>query len=164
MNKEQILSDVFNEDCLDGMKRYPDNYFSLAIVDPPYGIGLSSNPVRQRFDKSNWDNAIPTEEYFTELRRVSANQIIWGGNYYPLPPTQCFIFWHKKNPVANFADGELAWTSFKKPAIYLDYRYYGGLQGNSSTGNKIHPTQKPIELYLELIRRFTNEIGGGYYS
>jgi site-specific DNA-methyltransferase (adenine-specific) len=126
----------------------------LAIVDPPYGIGISSNPVRQKHTKKNWDNSIPQDDYFNELFRVSKNQIIWGGNYFPLPPTQCFVFWYKQNPVPNFSDGELAWTSFKKPAVCFDYRYYGNLQGKSSAETKIHPTQKPRELYDFLLDKF----------
>lgn len=80
-----------------------------------------------------------------------------GGNYFPLPPTQCFIFWYKQNPVANFADGELAWTSFKKPALCFDYRYYGGLQGNTSAETKIHPTQKPVALYKWLLTNYAKQ-------
>jgi site-specific DNA-methyltransferase (adenine-specific) len=140
------------------MARYPDKYFDLAIVDPPYGRDFSnfnrtnkaSDGTRikaNKYKNSNWDDSIPTQEYFNELKRVSKNQIIWGGNYFPLEPTQCFIFWYKQNPVANFSDGELAWTSFKKPALCFDYRYYGNLSGKTSAETKMHPTQKPIELY-----------------
>ena len=89
---------------------------------------------------------------------MSKNQIIWGGNYFDLPPTQCFIFWYKQNPVPNFADGELAWTSFKKPAVCIDYRYYGNLQGKSSVVDaKIHPTQKPIDLYRKTLALFATK-------
>ena len=148
----------FNCDNMDFMKEIPDNYFELCICDPPYGIGISSNPVRQMHEKKVWDKTIPTDEYFSELFRVSQNQIIWGGNYFPLPPTQCFIFWYKQNPVQNFADGELAWTSFKKPAVCIDYRYYGNIQGNSSVKEeKTHPTQKAIDLYREVLIRFAKK-------
>jgi site-specific DNA-methyltransferase (adenine-specific) len=148
---------ITNECNMELMSRYPDNYFDLAIVDPPYGIGfgdyerggqgIKTKERHTKNGKKNWDNAIPTKEYFTELFRVSKNQIIWGGNYFPLEPTQCFIFWYKQNPVANFSDGELAWTSFKKPALCFDYRYYGNLSGKTSAETKMHPTQKPVELY-----------------
>jgi site-specific DNA-methyltransferase (adenine-specific) len=148
---------ITNECNMVLMARYPDNYFDLAIVDPPYGIGfgdyerggqgVKTKERHTKNGKKKWDDSIPTKEYFNELKRVSKNQIIWGGNYFPLEPTQCFIFWYKQNPVANFSDGELAWTSFKKPALCFDYRYYGNLSGKTSAETKMHPTQKPIELY-----------------
>ena len=153
-----------NEDNMQLMARYPDKYFDLAIVDPPYGIDFSAYErvgsgikTQQRYTKNGkkkWDNEIPSDKYFKELFRVSKNQIIWGGNYFPLEPTQCFIFWYKQNPVANFADGELAWTSFKKPALCFDYRYYGNLSGKTSAETKTHPTQKPIELYKWILDKF----------
>jgi site-specific DNA-methyltransferase (adenine-specific) len=152
---------ITNEDNMLMMARYPDKYFDLAIVDPPYGIGFGtfnrtnkdSNGNRVKADKyknSNWDDSIPTEDYFKELFRVSKNQIVWGGNYFPyLWQNGCkgFIFWYKGNPVPNFADGELAWTSFNKVAKQFDFRYYGNLQGNTSADEKVHPTQKPYQLY-----------------
>jgi site-specific DNA-methyltransferase (adenine-specific) len=163
-----MKSQVFNQDCMEVMKRYPDKYFDLAVVDPPYGINFGvfnrtnkdSNGNRYKADKyknSDWDTGIPTEDYFIELKRVSKNQIIWGGNYFPLPPTQCFIFWYKQNPVKNFSDGELAWTSFKRPALCFDFRYYGGLSGNTKAEAKVHPTQKPIELYEWVYGNFSKQ-------
>ena len=147
------------------MRGFADNEFDLAIVDPPYGIGFSDYErggsgakVKERYTKNgkkDWDKGIPTQSYFDELKRISKEQIIWGGNYFDLPPTQCFIFWYKQNPVPNFADGELAWTSFKKPAMCIDYRYYGNLQGKGSkTEAPIHPTQKPVELYDWILRNY----------
>jgi len=147
------------------MANIPDKYYDLALVDPPYGIGFSNYErgssgvkVKERYTKNgkkDWDKGIPTPEYFAELKRVSKEQIIWGGNYFDLPPTQCFIFWYKQNPVPNFADGELAWTSFKKPAVCIDYRYYGNLQGKSSVvDEKIHPTQKPVALYDWILKNY----------
>jgi len=147
-------------DCLEAMRAMPDNAYELAIVDPPYGIGISSNPVRQQHTRKDWDSLIPTQEYFNELRRVSKNQIVWGGNYFPpLWDNGCkgFIFWYKGNPVPNFADGELAWSSFNKVAKQFDYRYYGGLEGNTSASVKIHPTQKPIKLYEWLLDNYAKE-------
>ena len=159
---------ITNEDNMELMKRYPDNYFDLAIVDPPYGIGFgefnrtnkSSDGTRvkaNKYKQSNWDDAIPNEDYFKELFRVSKNQIIWGGNYFPFIWNyggKGFIYWHKGNPVPNFADGELAWTSFNKVAKQFDYRYYGGLEGNTSASKKYHPTQKPVQLYEWLLMNY----------
>jgi site-specific DNA-methyltransferase (adenine-specific) len=156
---------ITNEDNMVLMARYPDKYFDLAIVDPPYGLDFgsfnrtnkSSSGTRYKANKyhnGDWDKSIPTEEYFSELRRVSKNQIVWGGNYFPLTPTQCVVFWYKHQPVANFADGEMAWTSFKKPALCFDFPYYGGIQGKTKADVKIHPTQKPVALYKWLLDKF----------
>jgi len=162
---------ITNEDNMALMARYPDNYFDLAIVDPPYGIDFSnfnrtnkaSDGTRVKANKyknSNWDNSIPNDEYFIELIRVSKNQIVWGGNYFPIlwnNGCKGFIFWYKGNPVPNFADGELAWTSFNKVAKQFDFRYYGALQGKTSAEDKIHPTQKPKELYKWLLDNYAKE-------
>jgi len=164
----QPISEAHLIDCMEFMLTIPDKYFELAIVDPPYGIrfsdyerGSSGIKVKERYTKTgkkDWDKGIPTDEYFKQLFRVSKNCIIWGGNYFDLPPTQCFIFWYKQNPVPNFADGELAWTTFKKPAVCIDYRYYGNLQGKSSVVDaKIHPTQKPIDLYRKTLSIFAKQ-------
>ena len=169
MNRMESI--VFNEDCIQVMKRYPDNYFDLAVVDPPYGIGFgefnrtnkASNGERYKSNKyknSKWDDDIPSDEYFAELMRVSKNQIVWGGNYFPyLWQNGCkgFIYWHKGNPVPNFADGELAWTSFNKVAKQFDFRYYGNLQGRTSAEDKIHPTQKPVALYDWLLQNYAEK-------
>lgn len=137
--------EITNENNLDLMKRYSDKYFDLAIVDPPYGIGISKNPIRQMHKKKNWDNEIPSKQYFDELFRVSKNQIIWGGNYFDLPPSQGFYIWDKKQP-ENFslAMCEYAWSSIQKPAKIWSLSVM-------KEQNKIHPTQKPIELYEWLI-------------
>jgi site-specific DNA-methyltransferase (adenine-specific) len=153
-------------DCLEAMRAMPDNSYDLAIVDPPYGIGFGNynrtkaDKAGKRHKQKNWDEAIPKKEYFEELRRVSKNQIVWGGNYFPpLWDNGCkgFIFWYKGNPVPNFADGELAWSSFNKVAKQFDYRYYGGLEGNTSASFKIHPTQKPVRLYEWLLDNYAKE-------
>lgn len=102
-----------------------------------------------------WDNEIPAPAYFIELERVSRNKIIWGGNYFPLPPTRCIICWDKKQPWDNFSQWEMAWTSFDKPSPIFRYSNTGGLNHEK----KIHPTQKPVALYKWLIERFGN--GGG---
>lgn len=139
--------EITNENNLDLMKRYSDKYFDLAIVDPPYGIGISKNPVRQMHKNKDWDNEIPSKQYFDELFRVSKNQIIWGGNYFDLPPSQGFYIWDKKQP-ENFslAMCEYAWSSIQKPAKIWS-------SSVMKEQNKIHPTQKPIELYEWLIMR-----------
>tara|TARA_R100000541_G_scaffold42351_1_gene49636 strand:- start:81 stop:674 length:594 start_codon:yes stop_codon:yes gene_type:complete len=139
------MINITNEDNMELMSRYEDNYFDLAIVDPPYGIGISKNPVRQQHEKKQWDNAIPTDEYFKELFRVSKNQIIWGGNYFDLPPTQGFFIWNKKQPHDfSLAMVEMAWSSLQKPAKMWDLSVL-------KERGKIHPTQKPVELYEWLL-------------
>jgi len=136
---------ITNEDNMALMSRYEDDYFDLAIVDPPYGIGISKNPVRQQHNKKQWDNAIPKEEYFNELIRVSRNQIIWGGNYFDLPPTQGFFIWDKKQPHDfSLAMCEYAWSSIQKPAKMWSLSVL-------KERGKIHPTQKPVELYEWLL-------------
>ena len=163
--------ELTNEDNMKLMARYPDNHFDLAIVDPPYGIDFGSfnrtnkatNGERYKANKyknSDWDNSTPNDNYFKELKRICKNQIIWGGNYFPqLWSNGCkgFIFWYKGNPVKNFSDGELAYTSFNTTAKQFDYRYYGGLEGNSSSSKKIHPTQKPVALYTWLLQNYAKE-------
>jgi site-specific DNA-methyltransferase (adenine-specific) len=153
---------ITNECNMELMARYEDNYFDLAIVDPPYGYGDKKTDIlnfRQKEQHREWNTA-PNDEYFKELFRVSKNQIIWGGNYFSYIWNfggRCFIYWHKGNPVPNFADGELAWTSFDKNAQQFDYRYYGNLEGNTSASKKFHPTQKPIALYEWLLMNYAKE-------
>lgn len=145
---------VTNEDCMKLMVRYPDQYFDLAIVDPPYGININPNMglkkgKKKRHAKISWDNEVPNQEYFNELFRVSKNQIIWGGNYFHLPPTKHFIFWDKLNPDGmSFSDGEMAWTSFDRAIRKYTRR--------NSSGGKIHPTEKPIALYDWLFVNYAN--------
>ena len=153
------MIDIRNCDNMDLMKQFPDNYFHLAIVDPPYGININENMglkkgKKNRHDKKvEWDNEIPTPEYFKELHRVSKNQIVWGGNYFPdLWVSGCshFIFWDKKTPIGmSFSDGELAWTSFNKAD--RKYTLY------NERGGKIHPTQKPVKLYEWLLMNYAKE-------
>ena len=150
---------ITNEDNMVLMNRYPDNYFDLAIVDPPYGMiesgaqkGGVSNKFKNRAYKNGcidkWDIK-PDKNYFEELFRCSKNQIIWGGNYFDLPPTRCIIFWDKIQPFETYSKGELAWTSFSSPANLFRF--------DNRTGNKIHPTQKPIELYKWLLNKYAKE-------
>ena len=135
------MINITNEDNMQLMARYKDNHFDLAIVDPPYGIGISSNPIRQKHSKKEWDNNIPTQSYFKELFRVSKNQIIWGGNYFDLPTTQGYFVWDKKQPHDfSLAMCEYAWSSIQKPAKMWSLSVL-------KERGKIHPTQKPVELY-----------------
>ena len=135
------MINLYNQDCIEALVGFGDNQFDLAIVDPPYGIGISKNPVRQQHAKKQWDNATPDEKYFKELFRVSKNQIIWGGNYFDLPPTQGFLIWNKKQPHDfSLAMCEYAWTSIQKPAKMWSLSVL-------KERGKIHPTQKPVELY-----------------
>ena len=183
----------YNMDCMVGMKEFPDNYFDLAIVDPPYGAGVTEGggckgwfakyhqdkngggvlePIRtavrqvqtHRIGNAgswgqdanikkiiSWDVA-PKEEYFEELFRISRNQSIWGGNYFDLPPTRCFIVWRKTNVPEDFsmAMAEYAWTSFDGNAKVFEFSAVG-------QPNRFHPTQKPVELYEWTLNRFAND-------
>lgn len=183
-------SQVFLMDCIQGMKQFPDGYFDLAVVDPPYGINapnmqMGSNPKRSRNDghgsgpsvsttqrlkgrlnqgsgklknrilntsEIDWDNDVPGPDYFKELFRVSKNQIIWGGNYFNLPPTRCIICWDKLQPWENFSQWEMAWTSFDRPAK----KYAISNTGGRNNEIKIHPTQKPVKLYDFIFRDFAD--------
>jgi site-specific DNA-methyltransferase (adenine-specific) len=155
--KKDPISEVENTDCMIGMARYPDKFWDLGIIDPPYGIGINMNMgrragKRKKHKEKSWDDCTPDEGYFNELRRVSKNQIIWGGNYFHLPLTKAWIFWDKHVPDGvSFADGELAWTSFDKTLAKVKIKYSGFI---GSEGDKIHPTQKPVALYKWLLTHY----------
>ena len=154
---------ITNEDNMELMKRYPDNYFELSICDPPYGIDASrmtmgkgsGNDKKKNDTAKKWDLSIPKETYFKELQRVSKNQIIWGGNYFIdyLQNTRCMIMWDKKDYNSDFADGELAWTSFNKNTKI----YQRGRSAENDHLGKIHPTQKPVKLYEWLLMNYAKE-------
>jgi site-specific DNA-methyltransferase (adenine-specific) len=160
---------ITNEDNMELMARYEDNYFDLAIVDPPYGInadkkrgdtGKNSHIKQKDYHFGNWDNDIPNKEYFDELKRVSRNQIIWGGNYFLdyLKATSCFVVWDKKNGDNLYADCELAWCSFKSAVRKFEWRWHGFLQQNmKQKQNRIHPTEKPIALYEWLLMNYAKD-------
>lgn len=163
MEPTDILGNIklYNADCMEVMKTFKDKQFSLAIVDPPYGIGADkknskrelkskkSAAISSDFGGQIWDSAIPDKEYFDELFRVSKNQIIWGGNYFPLPPTKHFIFWDKLVAEGlSFSDGEMAWTSFDRAIRKFTLR--------NNLGGKIHPTEKPVALYRWLLHNYAN--------
>lgn len=151
-----------NEDCMDLLKRTPDKFYDLALVDPPYGIERFKKPSgTTRFKSSKlmqeegltWDNK-PKDEYFDELFRVSKNQIIWGANNFILPPSEYFLVWNKKQTVDNFASAEYAWVSMglKTPAKIFDY----GIHKHNHT-DKIHPTQKPVDLYKFCLDKYAKQ-------
>lgn len=158
-------SEAYNIDCVEYMRTLPDKFFDLAIADPPYQLGGNSvshsrhsgsgslkNRVlnRSAVKFKEWDKA-PSQEFFDELRRVSKDVIIWGGNYFQLPPTRCIVCWDKCQPWPNFSQVEVAWTSYSKPAKLFKY--------DTRRGSKIHPTQKPVELYAWCLNTFL--AGGG---
>ena len=157
------LSEVHLEDCTKALKRFTDNFFDVAIVDPPYGIGRSGqtetftkNPKHKRkhFADKGWDNETPASEYWNELFRVSKNQIVWGANYFTeyLPPSMGWIFWDKGQDL-SMSDGELAYTSFNRALRRVKINR-GQLMVEGGT---IHPTQKPIKLYDWIIQNYCAE-------
>ena len=143
---------IHNKDCLEAMKSMKTDQFDLAIVDPPYGMleagmqmGGKKGSSFQRREVNKWDRK-PPKEYFDELFRVSKNQIIWGGNYFGLPPTRECICWDKRNCMPSFSRWEMAWTSFK--GVMKMYEHI------SQNPNRIHPTQKPVALYMWLLNTY----------
>lgn len=153
--------DLYNADCMEAMKEFPDKFFDIAIVDPPYGIKSldrrkdeNASRLRKYGDLSQANNGIPGKEYFDELFRVSKHSIIWGGNYFDLPPCRCFVCWYKHQPVQNYSDCEFAWTDFDKPSKVIDLPYFGA---TGKDEERIHPTQKPVALYTKLLKIFANE-------
>jgi site-specific DNA-methyltransferase (adenine-specific) len=149
----------YNADNMAIMKTFKDKEFDLAIVDPPYGLGKklahagngknAQSKFTNDFKAKNWDNEIPSNAYFEELKRISKNQIIWGGNYFPLPPTRCFICWDKMVYIPSMSRIEQAWTSFDKLPQLVQY--------NNNDSNRIHLTQKPVNLYEWILKNFANE-------
>ena len=164
------LNKLYNMDCMEGMKQFPDKYFELAIVDPPYGIGEdgSKNHSRGKLAiakdykpfHSN-DLQAPPIEYFKELKRISKNQIIWGANHFisKVPfDSSCWIVWDKDNGNNDFADCELAYTSFKTAVRKFRYKWNGMLQENMKDKEiRIHPTQKPVALYRWLLQQYAKQ-------
>lgn len=150
---------ITNEDNMELMARYPDKYFDLAIVDPPYGMpkdsthggGKLKNRMLNNGNVDQWDIK-PSSKYFTELFRVSKNQIIWGGNYFNLPGSRGFVIWDKEQPFENFSAAEFAWISFQ--SVSKIFRLAATRTGDKI---KVHPTQKPIALYKWLLTKYANE-------
>lgn len=178
---------ITNEDNMLLMSRYEDNYFDLAIVDPPYGIKRSKAKENKSINKSRkngqtisrnhhknkeWDETIPTAEYFKELFRVSINQVIWGGNYFTkhLYPVNSWIIWDKVDTMPTYSDGEMAWTNCSKPLKIVPLKHSGFRRGQNigrdskviynepfSGKMDIHPTQKPVKLYEWLLMNYAKE-------
>lgn len=166
---EPLVSDVYLMDCIELMKRYPDKYFDLAVIDPPYGIGEDgkSNHSRSKIAKAkkytqkDWDKEPPPIQYFHELFRVSKNQIVWGANHFisRMPyDSSCWLIWDKENGENDFADCEMAWTSFRTAVRRFKFRWAGMLQGNMKEKElRIHPTQKPVALYDWIFINYAEE-------
>lgn len=164
------ISEVYNCDCLEYMRSIPDKYFDLCIADPPYGVsyargkhgwGICEN--RPTLEDVKWDNDIPTQEVFNEILRVSKNCIIWGGNYFThlLPVSKCWIVWDKCDGTTNksvFADAELAWTNMTKVVKMFRLRQMGFISDTKDL-TRIHPTQKPSELYAWLLDTYAKDGG-----
>jgi len=172
------MAQLFNQDCIEILKSYPDKSIDIIITDPQYGLKQwtgkrkrRGGPVKQRGGKTldvsakewgdqKWDYDIPDPKYFEEMIRVSNNQIIFGGNYFAhlLPASPCWIVWDKQN-TGNFADFEMAWTSFKTAARFFRYRWNGMMQGNIQNKKlnekRVHPTQKPVALMEWVISKYT---------
>ena len=159
---------ITQEDNMELMARYPDNYFDLAIVDPPYGInaskgtwGSSNKGKITNYGKKNWDSSAPEKEYFNELIRVCKNVIIWGANHFieniPNSNSSCWIVWNKLN-TGDFADCELAYTSFNSAVRKFEFRWNGMLQGDmKNKETRIHPTQKPVALYKWILDKYAKQ-------
>lgn len=164
---------ITNEDNMQLMARYPDNYFDLAIVDPPYGIGFDGevesmvlaegkrgkNRKLKGYKRKEWDNEKPNKQYFDELFRVSKNQIIWGGNHYELPQSSGWIVWNKLKPHTwSLAPCELAWSSFGGACRMFDFLWHGFAKGQSADNDsRFHPTQKPVALYKWLLDKYAKQ-------
>jgi len=166
---DRWLNKILLGDCLDVMREMPDKCVDLVLTDPPYGIGIDAggfgrtkNIPHTKFDfTAQWDSTPPPEEVFKEMRRVSKNQIIFGGNYFInyLTPTPCYLIWDKRCgviPERTYADCEMAWSSFEKPARIYRFIWDGFIQGDMQNKEKrIHPTQKPVALIEKIIQDYS---------
>jgi site-specific DNA-methyltransferase (adenine-specific) len=161
-----MTSEVFNTDCLEYMRTLPDKAFQLAIADPPYGIGEDGKSNHSRgllakpsqWTPKEWDKQAMPTEFFDELRRISRHQIVWGANHFisRMPfDASCWIVWDKENGTTDFADCELAWTSFNTAVRLFRFMWNGMLQGDMKhKEERIHPTQKPVALYAWLLKNY----------
>ena len=159
----------YNMDCMEGMKEFPDKYFDLAIVDPPYGINADEKNNGKNSDrhektslakinsyKTGWDNSMPDNNYFLELYRTSKHQIIWGANYYGL--SGGMIYWKKNVTMPTYSKGEIAFCSLINMVDEFEYTWHGMMQGDmKNKEHRIHPTQKPVQLYRWLLKNYAKE-------
>ena len=158
------MVNLYNMDCMEAMATMETGKYDLSIVDPPYGIDVANMPMgagkrprsskitNRRYKSKDWDKSAPTKEYFEELRRVSKHQVIWGGNYFELPPCYGYIIWDKEiHESLSFASCEMAWHSFKKAPKIFRYSVY------NDKNNRFHPTQKPIALYSWILNKFAKQ-------
>ena len=163
---DSFLNQIIQGDCLEIMRDIPDKSVDLVLTDPPYGIGEANGKNRTRgllatpkdYGKSSWDDSIPAKEYFSEMMRVGKNQIIFGGNYFVehLYNSPCWIVWDKDNGDTDFADCELAWTSFKSAVRKYRFRWNGMLQENTREKEyRFHPTQKPVSLFEWILDNYS---------
>jgi site-specific DNA-methyltransferase (adenine-specific) len=167
---KEPISEVYNMDCIEGMKQYPDKYFDLAVVDPPYGINADTKNNGKNSDrhektslakintykKTNWDNETPNENYFNEIKRVSKKQIIWGANFFGL--IGGMLYWHKNVTMPTYSTGEIAWLSWQQKIDFVNITWHGMLQHDMKDKEiRIHPTQKPIKLYEWILHNYAKD-------
>ena len=173
MTLEELEGRIINADCMDILRELPDKSVDLVLTDPPYGIGADkmlakksgrkegkSKAICTFFEDKGWDKSIPPRAVFDEIFRVSKNQIIFGGNYFAeyLPNSPCWLVWDKLNGTTDFADAELAYTSFKSPVRIYKFLWNGMLQQNMAKKEKrIHPTQKPVDLFGQILRDYSED-------
>jgi len=165
---KKFINKVVEGDCLELVRELPDKCVDLVLTDPPYGIGEANGKNKSRgclaksrdYGNLKWDNEIPSKAHFDEMLRVSKNQIIFGGNYFVeyLKNSPCWIVWHKDNGETDFADCELAWTSFKSATRYIKWRWQGFIQENmKNKDTRYHPTQKPLGVMRWILEKYSKQ-------
>jgi site-specific DNA-methyltransferase (adenine-specific) len=165
---KNLISETYNVDCIKYMQSLEDNVFDLAIVDPPYGIDADkknskktlqskkSATLSKFYGSQQWDSDIPKDDYFTELFRVSKKQIIWGANYFGL--IGGYLYWHKNVTMPTYSQGELAWLSWLNKVDFIELTWHGMIQEDmKNKEQRIHPTQKPVALYKQLLQNYAKE-------
>jgi len=149
---EKYINTVICGDCLEVMKNIPDKSIDLVLTDPPYGAGYAGDTIRHKHVGCNWDNEIPSNHIYKSIFRISKNQVIWGGNYYGLRPSRCWLAWYKRDALPSMSNIELAWTSYDKNSMLFDYTIA------ETNGERVgFPTQKPIALMSWIINKYSKE-------